>query len=95
MFLLPKNPKHTKIFTGKKRYAYNKKSVMKPIFGDFCLISANSGIVTNFQLENLRLYLKRNLKKKSQQIVRIFPTLPITKKPNEIRLGRGKGSVSY
>ncbi len=95
MFLLPNNPKYTKIFVGKKRFVYKRNNILKPVFGNFCLIAANSGIITNFQLETLRRFLKKNLKKKSQQKIRVFPTLPITKKPNEIRLGRGKGNVAY
>ena len=49
----------------------------------------------NFQMEAIRLFLRRLLKKRAQIFFRVFPDQPITKKPNEVRLGRGKGSFKY
>ena len=59
------------------------------------LVAAESGKVTNFQLEALRRFLRRFLKKKAQIFFRVFPSVPITKKPNDVRLGRGKGNLKY
>ena len=58
-------------------------------------VAKESGIITNFQLESIRRFLRRFLKKKAQLFFRIFPNISITKKPNEIRLGRGKGKLKY
>ena len=46
-------------------------------------------------MESIRRFLRRTLKKKAQIFFRIFPNTPITKKPNDIRLGRGKGNLKY
>tara|TARA_B110000444_G_C18838470_1_gene597472 strand:+ start:260 stop:679 length:420 start_codon:yes stop_codon:yes gene_type:complete len=94
MFLSPKNPKYTKSFSRKKQATFKKKT-NKMIFGDFCLIASESGKITNFQMESLRRFLRRFLKKKAKIFFRIFPNMPITKKPNEVRLGRGKGPLKY
>jgi large subunit ribosomal protein L16 len=59
------------------------------------LISLSSGKITNFQIESLRRFLRRFLKKKAQIFFRIFPNSPITKKPNDVRQGRGKGNIAY
>ena len=64
-------------------------------YGNIVLVANESGKVTNFQLESLRRFLRRFLKKKAQIFFRIFPNTPITKKPNDVRLGRGKGSHKY
>jgi large subunit ribosomal protein L16 len=64
-------------------------------FASTSLITKESGKITNFQFEALRKSLRRTLKKKAQIFFRIFPSIPITKKSNNVRLGRGKGNVSY
>jgi len=94
MFLSPKNPKFTKSFIRKKQ-ATCKSKTNKLNFGDFSLIASESGKITNFQLESIRRFLRRFLKKKARIISRVFPNMPITKKPNEVRLGRGKGPLKY
>ena len=49
----------------------------------------------NFQIEAIRRFLRRFLKKKAVLFINIFPNISITKKPNDIRQGRGKGGVKY
>jgi len=95
MLLFPKKPKFLKSFSGKKIFSnsINKKSIIK--FANLCLVSKNASIITNFQLESIRLFLRRYLKKRGQIFFRVFPNRPITKKPDEIRLGRGKGQLKY
>ena len=95
MLLLPKNTKYSKSFSSKKvkKLNNNKKTIMR--FSNNSLISYEAGIITNFQLESLRRYLRRLLKKKAQIFFRLVVTRPITKKPNEVRLGKGKGSAKY
>lgn len=95
MLLLPKNTKYSKSFSSKKvkKLNNNKKTIMR--FSNNSLISYEAGIITNFQLESLRRYLRRLLKKKAQIFFRLVVTRPITKKPNEVRLGKGKGNAKY
>ena len=64
-------------------------------FANLSIIAEQSGFLTNFQIEALRRFLRRYLKKKAQLFFRIFVNRPITKKPNEVRLGRGKGGLKY
>jgi large subunit ribosomal protein L16 len=95
MVLFPKRYKFLKSFSGK---SISKKSVSKArsvTFSNYCLIASQSGFLTNFQIEAMRRYLRRFLKKQGQLFFQVFPNVPITKKPNEIRLGRGKGDVKY
>ena len=64
-------------------------------FGNIALIAKESGKITNFQIESIRRFLRRFLKKKAQIFFRVFPNVPVTKKPNDVRLGRGKGNIKY
>lgn len=64
-------------------------------YGNIALVANETGKVTNFQLESIRRFLRRFLKKKAQIFFRVFPNVPITKKPNDVRLGRGKGNLKY
>jgi large subunit ribosomal protein L16 len=95
MFLSPKKIKFSKSFSGKKVSSKiaGKKTLLR--FSSFCLVASESGIITNFQIESIRRFLRRFLKKKAQIFFRLFPNTPITKKPNEVRLGRGKGKLKY
>ena len=70
-----------------------KDNILK--FSKLGLIAKESGFIPNFQIEAIRLFLRRLLKKRAQIFFRIFPNQPITKKPNEVRLGRGKGNFKY
>jgi large subunit ribosomal protein L16 len=63
--------------------------------GRVSLIAKENGKITNFQIESIRRFLRRFLKKKAQLFIQVFPHIPITKKPKDIRQGRGKGNVKY
>jgi large subunit ribosomal protein L16 len=95
MLLTPKKPKFLKSFANKKitRNNYKEQNIFR--FSKIGLIAKESGFVPNFQIEAVRLFLRRYLKKRAQLFFRIFPNQPITKKPNEVRLGRGKGNFKY
>ena len=95
MLLFPKKPKFTKMFSGKKAIKHVKNKNFSLRFGNYCIIANQTGILTNFQMEAVRKYLRRCLKKKCQLFFRIFPYLAITKKQAETRLGRGKGKTKY
>ncbi|MBI2068248.1 MAG: 50S ribosomal protein L16 [Deltaproteobacteria bacterium] len=62
-------------------------------FGDVGLQSLERGLVTSRQIEACRLAMARFLKKGGKVFIRIFPDKPITKKPAETRMGKGKGAV--
>ena len=57
--------------------------------------AAQSGLVSSKQLESTRQSLTRKIKKKGKVWLKVFLQLPITKKPNETRMGKGKGVVQY
>ena len=94
MLLFPKKPKFLKSFSNKKFTGHlNKKNSLK--FSFVSIVSKENGFIPNFQMEAIRLYLRKMIKKKAQLFFRFFPNQPITKKPNEVRLGRGKGGLKY
>jgi large subunit ribosomal protein L16 len=95
MLLFPKKTKFSKSFSGKKISANRQNDFNLNKYGNIALVAEESGKVTNFQLESTRRFLRRFLKKKAQIFYRIFPNIPITKKPNDVRLGRGKGNIKY
>lgn len=97
MLLMPKKPKFTKTFTSKRLFIKNSKKTTNMLnnYANIALIAQESGRITSYQIEAIKRYLKRYLKKKAIILFRKYPSNPITKKPNDIRRGRGKGSVIY
>ena len=95
MLLFPKKPKYLKSFSNRAITSNNKKLFNIARFSRVSLIANEAGFIPNFQIEALRLFLRRLLKKRAQLFFRIFPHQSITKKPNEVRLGRGKGNFKY
>lgn len=61
-------------------------------FGDYALAVIQAGRITARQIEASRIAVSRSVKRGGNMWVRIFPDLPITKKPAEVRMGKGKGS---
>jgi large subunit ribosomal protein L16 len=64
-------------------------------FGSFALKSLEGGWITARQIEAARIAVTRFMKREGQVWIRIFPDKPITKKPAEVRMGKGKGSPEY
>jgi large subunit ribosomal protein L16 len=64
-------------------------------FGDFGLKSLEPSWITSRQIEAARIALNRYMKREGKVWIRIFPDKPITKKPAEVRMGKGKGSPEY
>jgi large subunit ribosomal protein L16 len=64
-------------------------------FGDFGLKSLEPGWITSRQIEAARIALNRYMKREGKVWIRIFPDKPVTKKPAEVRMGKGKGSPEY
>jgi len=93
MFLQPKKTKYKKSRKGKLKYLEFKSN--KLIFGDIGLKTKESCLLSARQIESARRAITRKIKRKGKLWVRVFPHLPVTIKPNESRMGKGKGSVSY
>lgn len=64
-------------------------------YGDFGLAATEGGYISNRQIEAARVVLSRYTKKVGNSYIRIFPYLGITKKPAEVRMGNGKGTVEF
>ena len=91
--LQPKRTKYKKMQKGRNRgFATRGNSVA---FGEYGLQSLGLGRITSRQIEAARRVITRHLKRQGQVFIRIFPDKPITKKPLEVRQGKGKGPVSY
>ncbi len=89
--LSPKRTKYRKVQKGRVRgIAWRGSDVS---FGDFGLQSMEHGWITARQIEATRMAIQRHVKRAGKLWIRIFPDKPITKKPLEVRMGSGKGSV--
>lgn len=64
-------------------------------FGDFALVASQPGQLTSRQIEAGRIAISRSVKRGGKMWIRIFPDRPITKKPAETRMGKGKGSLEH
>ncbi len=88
--LMPKKVKYRKQQKGKRRgKAWRGSSVS---FGDYGLKALESGWITDRQIEAGRVAITRFIKRGGKVWIRVFPDKPITKKPAETRMGKGKGS---
>jgi len=89
----PKKTKFRKQFKGKNRGLAIRGS--KVSFGEYGLRSLDHGRITARQIEAARVAMSRHVKRGGKIWVRIFPDKPISKKPLEVRQGKGKGNVEY
>jgi large subunit ribosomal protein L16 len=64
-------------------------------FGSFAIKSLEPGWITSRQIEAARIAVTRSMKREGQVWIRIFPDKPVTKKPAEVRMGKGKGAPEY
>jgi large subunit ribosomal protein L16 len=88
--LAPKRVKYRKAMKGRNRgYATRGQTVA---FGHFGLQATEAGWVSNRQLEAARVAMTREMKRGGKLWIRVFPDKPITKKPAETRMGKGKGN---
>ncbi len=88
--LSPKKVKYRKRQRGRSRGVAIRGSDVS--FGDFGLMTLEHGWLTARQIESARIAMTRHIKRGGQVWIRIFPDKPITKKPAETRMGKGKGS---
>ena len=87
--LMPKKTKYRKQQTGKMRGVASRGNTLN--FGDFGLQAVECGWLTARQIEAARIAMTRFIKRTGRIWIRIFPDKPITKKPAETRMGKGKG----
>lgn len=87
--LAPKRTKHRKQMKGRMRGRAKGGDTVS--FGDFGLQALECGRVTARQIEAARIAITRKVKKSGKVYIRLFPDKPITKKPAETRMGKGKG----
>ena len=93
--LSPKRIKYRKVQKGKgdeKGIAYRGSQIA---FGSFGIKTLDQGWITSRQIKAARVAVTRYMKREGQIWIRIFPDKPITKKPAEVRMGKGKGSPEY
>ena len=91
--LQPKQTKFRKMHKGRNRgLAQNGNTIA---FGRFGLVASDRGRITARQIEAARRAMTRYIKRGGNIWIRIFPDKPITKKPLEVRQGKGKGNVEY
>ncbi len=89
-------PKRTKFRKGHKgRVKGLAQRGHRLAFGNFGVKSLEPGWITSRQIEAARIAMTRAMKREGQVWIRIFPDKPITKKPAEVRMGKGKGAPEY
>jgi len=91
--LQPKRTKYRKAFKG--RIHGTAKSGTNLDYGTFGLKAVEPERVTARQIEAARRAITRQMKRQGRVWIRIFPDVPVTAKPTEVRMGKGKGSVEY
>ena len=91
--LQPKRTKYRKQQKGRIKGLAHKGSTIS--FGSFGLKSLDSSRITNRQIESARIAMTRYMKREGKVWIRIFPDKPITSKPAEVRMGKGKGSLDH
>jgi len=91
--LLPKRVKHRKQMRGRRKgKAYTGGTVA---FGEYGLQAMEAAWITNRQIEAARVAITRYIKRGGKMWIRIFPDKPVTVKPAETRMGKGKGSPEF
>jgi len=93
MLLKPKKTKY------KKHHLYKKPKLNKVkthlVYSNYALVSRESALLNAAQLHSMIMTVKRVLKRKGKLWFRVFPHIPVTKKPLEVRMGKGKGAVDH
>jgi large subunit ribosomal protein L16 len=91
--LMPKRVKHRKVQTGRMRgFAYRGSSIS---FGQYAMQAQEPCFMTSRQIEAARVAITRFVKRSGKLWIRVFPHKPITLKPAETRMGKGKGNPEY
>ena len=91
--LQPKRTKFRKMQKGRIKGVAQRGHTIA--FGSFGLKTLEPGWITSRQIESARIAMTRYMKREGQVWIRIFPDKPVTKKPAEVRMGKGKGAPEY
>jgi large subunit ribosomal protein L16 len=91
--LQPKKTKHRKAHKGRIRGNAQRGAMIS--FGSFGLKAMEPKWITNRQIEAARQAMTRHMKREGNVWIRIFPDKPITRKPAEVRMGKGKGNLEF
>lgn len=91
--LMPKRTKYRKMQKGRVKGMAQRGSRLN--FGDFGIKALEPGWISSRQIEASRVAITRHIKRQGKVWIRIFPDKPITKKPAETRMGKGKGSPEH
>ena len=91
--LSPRKVRHRKVFKGKLRGTAQRGSSIS--FGEYALKATSSGKMTAQQIEAARVAINRKIKRGGKVWIRVLPDKPVTKKPAETRMGKGKGSPEF
>jgi large subunit ribosomal protein L16 len=97
MLLSPRRFKYRKQQKGKSvnRIYVNSKDNKKLMFGSIGLKSLESGRLTAKQIQSVKQVINKKIKKIGRLKVNVFPQIPVSKKPVEVRMGKGKGNVDH
>jgi len=93
MPLMPKKSKYRKQQKGQHKGLAQAGQFVQ--YGDFGIQALDRGWITDKQIEAARVAINRYLQRRGKVWIRIFPDKPVTKKPAEVRMGKGKGGVSH
>lgn len=91
--LMPKKLKHRKVFRGKRRGVATKGNSLE--FGNFGLQAMENAWITARQIEAGRIAINRYIKRGGKLWIRLFPYKPVSSKPIEVRMGKGKGDPEF
>jgi large subunit ribosomal protein L16 len=90
---MPKRVKHRKMHRGSRKGNATRGTNID--FGEYGLQSLDRGWITSAQIESARVCISRKTKRKAKLWIRIFPDKPVTKRPPETRMGKGKGNPEF
>lgn len=91
--LAPKKMKHRKSFRGKIKGRAIKGATLST--GEYGIMAVQPGRITARQIEAARVAMTRHIKRGGQVLIKVFPHFPVSKKPAEVRMGGGKGSIDH
>lgn len=93
MPLMPKRTKYRKVQKGRIRGKATRGN--KVSYGEYGIQALEAGMITSNQIESARIAMTRHVKRGGKVWIKLFPDKPITKKPAETRMGKGKGAVEF
>ena len=93
MPLMPKRTKHRKVQKGRMRGKATRGNRVTD--GEYGIQAVTAGLITSNQIEAARIAMTRYIKRGGKVWIKIFPDKPVTKKPAETRMGKGKGAPEY